>query len=435
MNSILNNKNSGFALMLAFLALPLLATAQENGSRGTDNMNDMPGMTMPMPMNPKQDRDRGNQEQPGGKPSGSDNDKAGKKPMNGMPGTDHGQMPGMDHGSMPMPPAQGGASQKMTPGSDMRHDKMPGMDRGSTPAAPSGSSPPASPKAGAMQDMDHGAMGGMQSGAMPGMKSGSQDQGAMQGMKMEPMQGMDMGPMQGGSPPPDARDPNAYAEGTKRKSLHGMEMADDELFGRLLVNELEGVDGRHDHGQNLDAEAWYGGDHDKAWLKAEGDRRGGRLDSLRTEALWDRVFATYWSTQLGIRHDTGQGTTRNWLAVGVQGLAPYWFETEATAYLGAAGAIALRGEVRYELLFTQRLILQPKLEANVYSKNDPSRGVGSGLSDLELGLRLRYEIRRQFAPYIGISWKRKFGNTAGFARSAGENVQTTEAVAGVRIWF
>jgi copper resistance protein B len=358
MKSTLNNKTSGLTLMLAFLALPPLATAQTSEPRNPDSMNNMPGMTMPM--EPRQDRDRGNQGQPEGKPSGSGDNEAGEKSMNG-------------------------------------------------------------------KDMQHGAPNGMQPGAMPGMKSGSQGQGAMQGMKM--------GPMQGGSPPPDARGPNAYAEGTQRKPLHGMEMADDELFGRLLVNELEGADGRHEHGQNLDAEAWYGGDHDKVWIKAEGDRRSGRLDSLRTEALWDRVFATYWSTQLGIRHDTGQGTTRNWLAVGVQGLAPYWFETEATAYLGAGGAIALRGEVRYELLFTQRLILEPKLEANVYSKDDPSRGVGSGLSDLELGLRLRYEIRRQFAPYIGVSWKRKFGNTAGFAGSAGENVQATEAVAGVRFWF
>lgn len=284
-------------------------------------------------------------------------------------------------------------------------------------------------------DSPMGAMPGMDHGSMPGMQGAAQGNDAMQGMKMGPAQGMDMGPMQGGNPPPDARDPNAYAEGTAKHSLGGMEMADDALFGRLLVNELEYADGRRDHGQNLDAEAWYGGDRNKLWLKAEGERRGGRLEGFRTEALWDRVFATYWSTQLGIRHDTGQGPARNWLAFGVQGLAPYWFETEATAYWGNGGTLAARVGVRYELLFTQRLILQPKLEANLYSKNDAARGIGSGLSDVAFGLRLRYEIRRQFAPYIGVSWKRKFGNTAEFARNAGADVHNTEAVAGVRIWF
>lgn len=121
--------------------------------------------------------------------------------------------------------------------------------------------------------------------------------------------------------------------------------------------------------------------------------------------------------------------------MGVQGLAPYWFETEATAYVGSGGALAARLGVRYELLFTQRLILEPKLETNLYSKNDAERGIGSGLSDAEFGLRLRYEISRQFAPYIGVSWNRKYGNTANYARNAGEDTSNTQVVAGVRIWF
>ena len=151
--------------------------------------------------------------------------------------------------------------------------------------------------------------------------------------------------------------------------------------------------------------------------------------------MWDRVFATHWSTQVGVRHDSGNGPTRTWLAAGVRGMAPYWFETEATAYVGSGGAIAARLETRYEVLFTQRLILQPKIEANLYSKDDASRGIGSGLSDLNFGLRLRYEVRRQFAPYVGVSWTRKFGNTADLARRQGEVVKNSELVAGARIWF
>ena len=253
--------------------------------------------------------------------------------------------------------------------------------------------------------------------------------GDMPGMEM------DMGAMQGGSAPPNARDPDVYAEGVTRHSMPGMDMADDESFGRFLVNELEYTNSGNDHGQSLDLEGWYGGDLNKVWLKVEGERSNGALESARTEILWDRNIATYWSTQLGVRHDNGNGPSKNWLAVGVQGLAPYWFETEATAYVGSGGALAARLGVRYELLFTQRLILEPKLETNLYSKNDAERGIGSGLSDVEFGLRLRYEISRQFAPYIGVSWNRKYGNTANYARNAGEDTSNTQVVAGVRIWF
>jgi copper resistance protein B len=247
-------------------------------------------------------------------------------------------------------------------------------------------------------------------------------------------QGMQMGPMQGGSAPPDARDPDAYAEGTSFAHLPGNEMNDEMWFGRVLLNKFEYAKGDGKHGQNIDAEAWYGNDFNKAWFKAEGERRGGRLESLRTEALWDRTFATFWSTQFGVRHDSGGGAPRNWLAFGVRGLAPYWFDTEATAYW-SGGTLAARFDVRYELLFTQQLILEPQLESNLYSRSDAGRGLGSGMSDLELGLRLRYEIRRQFAPYVGVTWARNFGDTADYARARGERNKNTQLVAGVRIWF
>lgn len=248
-------------------------------------------------------------------------------------------------------------------------------------------------------------------------------------------QDMQMGPMQGGKPPPDARDPNAYGEGTRHAGLPGNAMNDEARFGRLLINNAEIAGGDGEHGQDLDADAWYGGDYDKAWFKAEGARRGGHLESLRTEALWDHAVAPFWSTQLGMRHDTGGGPARNWLAFGVRGLAPYWFDIDAAAYLRSGGSLGARLDARYELLFTQRLILEPELRANLYSKADPERGVGSGLSDVEFGLRLRYEIRRQLAPYIGVTWQRRFGGTANYASARGEARQATQAVAGVRIWF
>lgn len=288
-----------------------------------------------------------------------------------------------------------------------------------------------------MSQMDHSGMDHSQMNHAGGQQGQGAPQQGMPGMAhavggMD--QGMKMGPMQGGSPPPDARDPDAYAEGTSFRNLPGNEMHDDMPFGRILLDKFEYAKGDGEHGQNLDAEAWYGNDYNKAWFKAEGERRGGELQSMRTEALWDRTFATFWSTQLGVRHDTGGGDSRNWLAFGVRGLAPYWFDTTATAYW-SGGRLAARFDVRYELLFTQQLILEPQIEGNLYSKSDPARGLGSGLSDIELGLRLRYEIRRQFAPYVGVTWARNFGDTANFARARGERNKTTQFVAGVRMWF
>ncbi|MBT8128902.1 MAG: copper resistance protein B, partial [Gammaproteobacteria bacterium] len=126
---------------------------------------------------------------------------------------------------------------------------------------------------------------------------------------------------------------------------------------------------------------------------------------------------------------------RAWLAFGVQGLAPYWFELDAAAYIGEAGRTAFTLEAEYELLLTQKLILQPRIETNWYGKRDAARGLGDGLSDLSAGLRLRYEIRREFAPYLGVEWARKFGETEDFARAAGLDPDETRFVAGLRFWF
>lgn len=246
--------------------------------------------------------------------------------------------------------------------------------------------------------------------------------------------GMDMGSMsmQGGSPPPDARDPHAYSGGYTRGPL---QLGDEHRYGALLVDRLEGANGRDNSSTAYDLLAWYGTTYDRVVLKAEGDIDAGELQDARTELLWGHAVATFWDTQLGVRYDSGTGPDRGWLAFGVQGLAPYWFEVDATAYVGEQGRTALRLAGEYELLLTQKLILQPRLEANVYGKRDAGREIGSGLSDLALGLRLRYEIRREFAPYIGIERVAMFGETADFARAAGVDTRETRWVAGLRFWF
>ena len=285
--------------------------------------------------------------------------------------------------------------------------------------------------------MDHSGMSYSQMTMPPAAQaaSGAKPQQAMTHGAGGSMGSMQMGSMQGGKAPADARDPNAYGEGTRHANFPGNEMMDDMPFGRVLIDSAELSRGDGEHGQNLDAEAWYGGDYNTVWLKAQGERTGGRLESLRTEALWDHAFAPFWSTQLGVRHDTGGGASRNWFAAGVRGLAPYWFDVEATAYARPGGEFAARFDARYELLFTQRLILEPQLEGNLYSRADPGRGTGTGLSDIEFGLRLRYEIRRQFAPYVGVTWNRRVGSTADLARARGEDATTFRAVAGLRIWY
>jgi copper resistance protein B len=137
----------------------------------------------------------------------------------------------------------------------------------------------------------------------------------------------------------------------------------------------------------------------------------------------------------GVRQDVRPGPAQTWAAVGVQGLAPYWFEIEATAYVGASGRTHFRLETKYELLLTNRLILQPRVEIDVYGKDDGKRGVGRGLSAAGAELRLRYEVRRELAPYVGLVWDRKFFGTAEMAESAGGSANGARLVAGARIWF
>ena len=428
----------------AALLVPLATWAQPGPAH---DMHSMPGMKMEAP---KASKARQGGKKPAAVPkSGARSPgKGGAAPMpsDAMPGMDHSGMPGMKQGPRPgadRRPASG-TGQGAMPGMD--HSGMPGMGRGRTegmnPAKTQGMDhsqmpgpgrgPASGGGHGAMPGMDHSSMPGMDHGQMPGPDHGAvpaTGQGTMPGMDM------DMKSMQGGSPPSDARDPDAYADGLVHGPMRGMDMADNALYGQVLLNRFEVFHSRHGSGQALDGQAWYGGDLDKLWLKADGERVGGRLGATRTEALWNRAIATYWSVQAGVRHDFGEGPGRTWAAFGFQGLAPYWFDLQATAYAGQNGRTALRFEAEYDMRFTQRLILQPDLKVNLYGRNDPERRIGSGLSSIEGGLRLRYEFSRKFAPYIGVAWDRKFGTTAGFAREDGKAVQGTRVVAGVRIWF
>jgi copper resistance protein B len=214
-----------------------------------------------------------------------------------------------------------------------------------------------------------------------------------------------------------------------------MDMDDKAAIGKVLLEQLDWRDADGETAFAWDAQAYYGTDYNKLWLKTEGTRTSGTTEDARVEVLWDHIAARWWSTQAGVRHDFGAGPSRDWLAIGVQGLAPYFFEIEATAYVGDAGRTAARFKAEYELLFTQRLILTPEAELNLYGKDDPERRIMAGLSDAEISLRLRYELRREIAPYIGVAWTHHFGKTADLVRAAGEDPSDIEALAGIRIWF
>lgn len=214
-----------------------------------------------------------------------------------------------------------------------------------------------------------------------------------------------------------------------------MGMDDKAMFGRFALDRLERVDTDAGPATSWSLQGWYGGDFDKFALRSEGAREHGQFEHADVELLWSHAIAPFWDGKLGLRHDFGDGPERDWIALGAQGLAPYGIEIAATAYAGEHGRTAVRFEAEYELLLSQRLILQPRIEFNAYGKSDRPAGVGSGLADAELGLRLRYEIRREFAPYIGVEHRQDFGATAGFVRADGRAIAVTQWLAGVRIWF
>ncbi|MCC7240847.1 MAG: copper resistance protein B [Acidobacteria bacterium] len=217
--------------------------------------------------------------------------------------------------------------------------------------------------------------------------------------------------------------------------VHGHTVHDNAVNYFVLFDQLEWQTGSGSDAFSWDTKGWVGQDRNRLWFRTEGDRAGGRTEQAQTHLLYGRAIARWWDVTAGVRVDTLPDTPRTALALGVQGLAPYWFEVEASAYVEPSGRTHVRVETEYDLLITNRLVLQPLVEFEVYGRADPERLIGTGLSTGELGLRLRYEFRRQFAPYVGVVWARKFFGTADQARAAGEDVAGTRLAVGLRTWF
>lgn len=213
-------------------------------------------------------------------------------------------------------------------------------------------------------------------------------------------------------------------------------MNDDRIFAHVLFDQLEGRSNGPDNELRWDGEGWAGTDHNRVWFKSEGFfNEDGKVEDGDHEVLYDRPVTTYFDLQGGLRYDLDSGPQRWWAAFGIEGLAPQFFNLQATAYARDAGHFAGRVVGSYDLLLTQRLIAQPEIELNFYSKQDPARSVGTGLSEIDTGLRIRYELSRKFAPYVGVAYDGKFGETAGFVRDEGEIVNDLRVVFGFRVWY
>jgi copper resistance protein B len=216
--------------------------------------------------------------------------------------------------------------------------------------------------------------------------------------------------------------------------MPGMDMDDASNQHFIYIENLEAVSGNQNGGA-WDAQGWYGGDFNKLWLKTQGETLGDHTTGSKVEVLWAHAMLPFWDTQLGMRDDFSGGPSRQWLAFGVQGISPYWFDIEATGYFSGGGRTAARLKAEYNLYLTQRLILKPEIELHAYGKADPARQIGAGLSDGQFELRLRYEFTRSFGPYVGFDLNEKFGASATYARRAGDSAIDHRLVAGLQFFF
>lgn len=210
------------------------------------------------------------------------------------------------------------------------------------------------------------------------------------------------------------------------------EMLEDPFNRSVVFDQLELRDGDD---LRWNASAWLGYSLNRLAIRTEGEREGGDTERAELQLLWSHAFARWWDVVAGARADFEPGSSRNWAALGVQGLAPYRFDLAATAFVGEDGDTAVRFAGEYDLAITPRLIVQPQVELNWYGQSDLVRRVGSGLSTVEAGLRLRYEVRREAAPYVGLVRERLVGRTADLARAAGRDADDTSLVAGIRLRF
>lgn len=209
----------------------------------------------------------------------------------------------------------------------------------------------------------------------------------------------------------------------------------DRSFGYALLNQNELRVGSSTS-YRWEGEGWYGGDFDRLWVKSEGsvDTSDGMRGEIEIQGLYSRAVSPFFNLQGGVRYDFDPAS-RGWATLGVEGLAPLNWEIGAFAFVSSGGHLGARFEGYYDFYLTQRLVLQPQFELNAYARHDRAARKGTGLTDADFGLRLRYELRREFAPYIGITYEARYGATADMTRALGFSVGEVRFVAGIRAWL
>ena len=331
-------------------------------------------------------------------------------------------------------PAKKGAAKKPKPKAASDKSSMPGMDMpGHDMSTMPGMQMPATPPSG-QQDMS----------TMPGMNMPGHDMSAMPGMTMPANPDAEAAGTNlpaGTAPPPplptDHAADTAYGAQAMAMGRHHLEtFHGGQKIGQLAFNLAEYPVRKGRDGFEWNGQAWYGGDIDRLWVKSEGDGTFGRsVERAEVQALYSHAIGPYFNLQGGLRYDFKPNPSRVYATVGVEGLAPSFFEVEGALFLSNKGELLARAEGYYDQRITQRLILQPRAELSFAAQSSRETGIGSGLSDAELGLRLRYDIRREFAPYVGVQYSRAFGATRRFLRDAGEGPGGWEFVTGIRTWF
>jgi copper resistance protein B len=211
---------------------------------------------------------------------------------------------------------------------------------------------------------------------------------------------------------------------------------DSEIFTTMQFDRLETGLGNNKETYTWDFQGWAGGDYHKLWVKSEGEGIfDDSLEEMEVQVLYNRLLTSFWDLQIGGRYDILPNPDRGHAVIGLQGLASYWFEVDTAMFISDQGDVSFRTELEYELLLTQRFILQPRFEINASAQKIPEIDIGSGINSTELALRLRYEIKREFAPYIGISWTNHYGNTADMIHAKGKSTSDLTFLLGLRIWY